>query len=112
MAETSKNSGEASKNSGELRQIPSRLQRRAPASIEVKLGSDWNIAIPLLSPLVVTSPPPLFDDRTVEIPKEELGVDRQPSINQKPNFRSWQHPAAPFYAEPAPAMPQFVPQCT
>ncbi|CAH1412316.1 unnamed protein product [Lactuca virosa] len=47
---------------------PSRLQRRAPASIQVTPVGHWNVAIPLLSPLVLS---PEVKTNCVENMKEE-----------------------------------------
>ncbi|GAB4850968.1 hypothetical protein Ancab_030264 [Ancistrocladus abbreviatus] len=86
--------------SGRRRQS-SRLQRRAPASIQVNRSSDWNVAIPLLSPLA-SSPPSLLFDQTAEIESRQghqmtSGTESKPVV-----FKKWQHPAAPFCYEPAP----------
>uniref|UniRef100_M1B1M0 ATBET12 n=1 Tax=Solanum tuberosum TaxID=4113 RepID=M1B1M0_SOLTU len=42
---------QASTFSGD-QQRPSRLQWRAPASIQINCATDWNVGIPLLSPLI------------------------------------------------------------
>ncbi|XP_058072529.1 uncharacterized protein At4g14450, chloroplastic-like [Magnolia sinica] len=101
---------DTAKNSGESRRHQSRLQRRAPASIQVdpasNYASGWKIAIPLLSPVTVP------EDQTVGVSREESQQDRQSSTVEKPKIRSWQHPAAPFYYGPAPIVPAFVRQCT
>ncbi|GMI72027.1 hypothetical protein like AT4G14450 [Hibiscus trionum] len=89
---------------GRDRRQPSRLQRRAPASLQISPVSSWNIAIPLLSPLA-SSPPSI--DRREEPPRQE-----QPSRQiqkTEPVFKMWQHPAAPFCYEPAQLVPSFVP---
>ncbi|KAJ0803798.1 hypothetical protein Hdeb2414_s0018g00538041 [Helianthus debilis subsp. tardiflorus] len=88
--------------SAKSRTQPSRLQRRAPASIQVTPVSNWNVAIPLLSPLA-TSPDVkrncvvISDDKTVPEPEKAPVVCKQ-----------WQHPAAPFYYEPAPTLLQSI----
>ncbi|KAL2325081.1 hypothetical protein Fmac_024139 [Flemingia macrophylla] len=81
---------------------PSRLQRRAPSSLEINRGVQWNVAIPLLSPLA-SSPPPIEMD---------LKPPQEPPQPEKPtssSFKKWQHPAAPFCCEPPPMVPPFVP---
>ncbi|GMH28528.1 hypothetical protein Nepgr_030371 [Nepenthes gracilis] len=84
------------------RRQPSRLQRRAPASIQVN-RSEWNVAIPLLSPLASSPPPNRLFDQTAEMESRQ-GHHQLPSgSEQKPApFKKWQHPAAPFFYEPAP----------
>ncbi|CAL5337467.1 unnamed protein product [Camellia sinensis] len=102
MAETPMSSGS--------RRPPSRLQRRAPASIQVNPASDWKTAIPLLSPLI-TSPPPY--DQTVEMKScnNQHHHHNQGTEPEKPMvFKKWQHPAAPFCYEPPPPLVPFV--CT
>uniref|UniRef100_A0A7N0US15 Uncharacterized protein n=1 Tax=Kalanchoe fedtschenkoi TaxID=63787 RepID=A0A7N0US15_KALFE len=98
----------ATTRGGSQRQ-PSRLQRRAPASININPVKEWNVAIPLLSPL--TSPV----DRSLEIKMREQEQKKQNkntnsnstsnSSSQgmeidKPVFKKWQHPAAPFGYDP------------
>ncbi|KAE9589762.1 hypothetical protein Lal_00021584 [Lupinus albus] len=81
---------------------PSRLQKRAPSSLQINREVEWNVAIPLLSPLA-SSPPPLPVDTKPQEPK--------PAETEKVTvtFKKWQHPAAPFCYEPAPLVPSFVP---
>ncbi|CAN4091175.1 unnamed protein product [Withania somnifera] len=88
---------------------PSRLQRRAPASIQINRSTDWNVAIPLLSPLI-TSPEEGAGNlksaiNRISNTKEEVKKE----VTEKPVivFKKWQHPAAPFCHEPAPLI-QFV----
>ncbi|XP_021899549.1 uncharacterized protein At4g14450, chloroplastic-like [Carica papaya] len=86
---------------------PSRLQRRAPASLKISPAAAWNVAIPLLSPLASS---PSSEDRicrkTEAKPREE---SRQEQQHEKPVFKKWQHPAAPFCYEPVPLIRPFVP---
>ncbi|XP_058211956.1 uncharacterized protein At4g14450, chloroplastic-like [Rhododendron vialii] len=97
----------AMRSSGNLRQ-PSRLQRRAPASIQISPATDWKAAIPLLSPLITS---PTSDDLAAEI--QSCGNSNNNNKNhhneaEKPTaFKKWQHPAAPFSYEPAPFVPLF-----
>ncbi|KVH91322.1 uncharacterized protein At4g14450, chloroplastic-like [Cynara cardunculus var. scolymus] len=100
--------------STKTRRQPSRLQRRAPALIQVTPVGHWNVAIPLLSPLA-TSP----DVKTnhVDNSKEECRrvVNSDNKIVSEPEkvpivYKKWQHPAAPFYYETAPPLLQSV--CT
>lgn len=84
------------------RRQPSRLQRRAPASIEINPVTDWNVAIPLLTPLV-QSP----NNLTAEI-KACSNIDKESTVAaEKPVLvmKKWQHPAAPFCYGPAPCLP-------
>ncbi|KAL3506079.1 hypothetical protein ACH5RR_031461 [Cinchona calisaya] len=94
------------RSSGNRRQ-PSRLQRRAPASIQIKRVTDWNVAIPLLSPLITS---PTSNNLTAEIKsvvEESEKKEKQPgaSAMTTTSFKKWQHPAAPFCYEPAPLVP-------
>ncbi|PON32321.1 hypothetical protein PanWU01x14_362290 [Parasponia andersonii] len=92
-----------------LRRQPSRLQRRAPASLQISPVSDWNVAIPLLSPLASPSSSPKALDRTAENKSRE-DQRRLVAEPDKPIvFKKWQHPAAPFCYEPAPLVRPFVP---
>ena len=97
-------------NVGDRRQ-PSRLQRHAPASLQISPVSSWNVAIPLLSPLVAS--PPAIDGRTSETseepPRQEKQRQSQIKEPEKLVFKKWQHPAAPLCYEPAPLVPSFVP---
>lgn len=98
-------------------QQPSRLQRRAPPTLQINRSTDWNVAIPLLSPLA-SSPP---SNLTAEI---ESGRDlylqaasrtsggsdqsKQSAATAAASFKKWQNPAAPFYYNAAPMMAPFV----
>ncbi|KAK9068181.1 hypothetical protein SSX86_012292 [Deinandra increscens subsp. villosa] len=90
--------------SAKSRRQPSRLQRRAPASIQVTPASQWNAAIPLLSPLIVSPDVNRIcvvnsENKVVPLPEPEKG----PIV-----YKKWQHPAAPFFYEPAPSMLQSI----
>ncbi|KAK4732522.1 hypothetical protein R3W88_025510 [Solanum pinnatisectum] len=97
------------------RRNPSRLQRRAPASIQINRPTDWNVAIPLLSPLITSPASP--DAGNLKSVINRLSNSNSSSSNSKkeevkkelPVFKKWQHPAAPFCHEPAPLI-QFL--CT
>ncbi|XP_057957619.1 uncharacterized protein At4g14450, chloroplastic-like [Malania oleifera] len=89
----------------------SRLQRRAPASLQISPVSDWKSAIPLLSPLI-TSPQPLPErnNRAADAKsRDESRPEHQAAEPENIAFKKWQHPAAPFYYEPAPVVRPFVP---
>ncbi|KAK4357051.1 hypothetical protein RND71_022661 [Anisodus tanguticus] len=83
------------------RRNPSRLQRRAPASIQINRTSDWNVAIPLLSPLITSPVSPNDDENLKSVinhmanKKEEVKKEEKPVMV----FKKWQHPAAPFCHE-------------
>ncbi|KAL8210272.1 hypothetical protein R6Q57_007004 [Mikania cordata] len=82
---------------------PSRLQRRAPASIQVTPVSQWSAAIPLLSPLA-TFP---------EVRRNSCINNSMPEPEKAPVvYKNWQHPAAPFFYEPAPALTLLQSICT
>ncbi|PIN03263.1 hypothetical protein CDL12_24214 [Handroanthus impetiginosus] len=88
------------------RRQPSRLQSKAPASIQISPVTEWNVAIPLLSPLVQS---PTSDIPTVDI-KSCSSSNKEPAAagaTEKPVvvLKKWQHPAAPFCYEPAPFRP-------
>ncbi|CDO99193.1 unnamed protein product [Coffea canephora] len=101
------------RNSSGNRSQPSRLQRRAPASIQINRVTDWNVAIPLLSPLITSPTSPGSTDLTAEIKSRSGGgVEEsekkeklQPGVSAATSFKKWQHPAAPFCYEPAPLVP-------
>lgn len=88
-------------NTDNNRHQPSRLQRRAPSSLQINRSLKWNVAIPLLSPLA-SSPPPLEVKPPQDPPQHE---PEKVSVS----FKNWQHPAAPFCYEPAAVVPPFVP---
>ena len=84
---------------GSGQQQLSRLQRRAPSSLQINRSCDWNVAIPLLSPLATS---PTAAELKPTVAREELA--RQPDPRAEPEklvFKTWQHPAAPFCYEPA-----------
>ncbi|OIW01437.1 hypothetical protein TanjilG_11155 [Lupinus angustifolius] len=99
MADANRNKSSA----GNRRQQPSRLQSRAPSSLQINRNVNWNVAIPLLSPLA-SSPPPL--DLKAEEPPHPP-PRRQSGEQEKVVFKKWQHPAAPFCYEPPKAVPRF-----
>ncbi|CAK8572025.1 unnamed protein product [Lathyrus sativus] len=82
----------------------SRLQKRAPSSLQINRSLDWNVAIPLLSPLA-SSPPP---QPSHDLSQRHQGTTAEPE-KVVVTFKNWQHPAAPFCYEPAPMVPPFVP---
>ncbi|KAJ0483645.1 hypothetical protein HanIR_Chr13g0667031 [Helianthus annuus] len=95
----------------------SRLQRRAPASIQVTPVTQWNAAIPLLSPLVTS---PEVKKNCVNNNSEQecrRVVNSDNKISPEPEkgpvvYKKWQHPAAPFYYEPAPTTSFLQSICT
>ncbi|KAL6522734.1 hypothetical protein OROHE_016581 [Orobanche hederae] len=86
------------------RRKPNRLQRRAPASLQISPVMEWNVAIPLLSPLVQS---PTSDiNRTVQIQSCPGSNKESAAAAAAENpMKTWQHPAAPFCYEPAPFRP-------
>ncbi|CAA3021584.1 uncharacterized protein At4g14450, chloroplastic-like [Olea europaea var. sylvestris] len=80
-----------------------RLQKKAPASIQINPVTDWNVAIPLLSPLVES---PTSNCFPAEIKTGSNSNNKEPTA-EKPEVmvKKWQHPAAPFCYEPAPVLP-------
>ncbi|XP_047336875.1 uncharacterized protein At4g14450, chloroplastic-like [Impatiens glandulifera] len=94
------------------RRQSSRLQRQAPASLQINPISDWNVAIPLLSPLV-TSPESSRDWTTLEMKKSSSSssaVHQTKDLEKTPTtvFKKWHHPASPFCYESAPT-PHLMP---
>ncbi|XP_058761817.1 uncharacterized protein At4g14450, chloroplastic-like [Vicia villosa] len=88
---------------------PNRLQSRAPSSLQINRTVDWNVAIPLLSP-VDSSPPP--QQLPLAAKREELKPNQQQQRRQiaeteKIVFKKWQHPAAPFCYEATSVVPPF-----
>ncbi|KAI3897079.1 hypothetical protein MKX03_009682 [Papaver bracteatum] len=100
------------------KQTTSRLQRRAPSSIQVNPASSfaqgWKVAIPLLSPLAMSPTSPPNRDRTAEVSSSSISTEKANLIKS-----NWQHPSAPFHYDPTnninkPAkqfVPSFVPRC-
>ncbi|XP_047313435.1 uncharacterized protein At4g14450, chloroplastic-like [Impatiens glandulifera] len=98
MAETK------TRSSGARRRQSSRLQSRAPASIKISPLSNWNVVIPLLSPLVASPEARDWPEEVRNQPEKE--PEEKPVI-----FKKWQHPAAPFsYESTPPLMVPFI--CT
>ncbi|XP_042029326.1 uncharacterized protein At4g14450, chloroplastic-like [Salvia splendens] len=88
------------------RRQSNRLQRRAPASLQIGPAPEWKAAIPLLSPLIQS---PTSDDAALEVRScSNSGTETSAAaVAEKPVvvMKKWQHPAAPFGYEPAPFMP-------
>ncbi|KAH7573269.1 hypothetical protein ACOSQ2_007113 [Xanthoceras sorbifolium] len=99
------------KNSDDgARRHQSRLQRRRPSSLQISPASTWNVAIPLLSPLA--SSPKTMEQAMMEMKSSSKAESRQEQRveSEKPVFKKWQHPAAPFcYEAPAIKPSFFVP---
>ncbi|XP_009761626.1 uncharacterized protein At4g14450, chloroplastic-like [Nicotiana tabacum] len=101
---------QSSNFSGDRRQ-PSRLQQRAPASIQINRSTNWNVAIPLLSPLISSPTSPDCNNLTVAI---NSVCNKMVEVKEKPPaaaaavvlvFKKWQHPATPFCYEATPLVP-------
>lgn len=102
---------------------PSRLQKHAPASLDIdKVLSERpsnpfgeaSKAIPLLSPLII-SPQPLYAEVKVEAPTLEnnrndtsVGRDRSSFSTPSPG---WEHPALASFPEPSALCGFFQKQC-
>nr|XP_009617952.1 uncharacterized protein At4g14450, chloroplastic-like [Nicotiana tomentosiformis] len=98
---------QSSNFSGDRRQ-PSRLQRRAPASIQINRSTDWNVAIPLLSPLISSPTSPDSNNLTAAINSvcsKKVEVKEKPAAAAVLVFKKWQHPATPFCYEATPLVP-------
>ncbi|CAI8601865.1 unnamed protein product [Vicia faba] len=85
---------------------PNRLQSRAPSSLQINRTVDWNVAIPLLSP-VVSSPPHQQLPLREELKPNQQQQRRQIAETKKVVFKKWQHPAAPFCYEHTSVVPPF-----
>ncbi|VYS62663.1 unnamed protein product [Arabidopsis thaliana] len=86
----------------------SQLQRRAPSlMIKPTSFSNWNVAIPLLSPLApsLTSS---FDQSHVPPPQNKTEIPVEEEVKKTPVFKKWQHPASPFCYEPTTFVPPFI----
>ncbi|KAI3693066.1 hypothetical protein L6452_32894 [Arctium lappa] len=100
--------------STKTRRQPSRLQRRAPALIQVTPVGHWNVAIPLLSPLATSPDVKTKNDVDKEECRRVVNSDNDHQIvSSEPEkvpivYKKWQHPAAPFYYETAPPLLQSV----
>ncbi|XP_028780652.1 uncharacterized protein At4g14450, chloroplastic-like [Neltuma alba] len=88
-------------------QQPSRLQMRAPSSLQVNRSCDWNVAIPLLSPLASSPPPVKLGAPATEREEARQQQRQQGAEPEKVVFKKWQHPAAPFCYEPPSVAPPF-----
>ncbi|KAK8940290.1 hypothetical protein KSP40_PGU011859 [Platanthera guangdongensis] len=81
----------------------SRLRMHAPASIQVvpppSNFAEWNVAIPLLSPLDIVSLSSIVDLWLSDLSSEE---GESPAADDYAD-REWRHPAEPFFYEPLPA---------
>ncbi|KAK4794254.1 hypothetical protein SAY86_012248 [Trapa natans] len=100
-AASGRNPRSASSSSGSSRKKPpSRLQRQAPASLQISPSpSQWNVAIPLLTPVATSpiSPPRLpvaVKSQEEEAKEEETESKKLPVV-----FKNWQHPATSFSYE-------------
>ncbi|WZZ20006.1 hypothetical protein YC2023_121393 [Brassica napus] len=75
----------------------SRLQRRAPPPLKINPSeANWKVPIPLLSP---TESPPPKPQMVTKRDEQRWGKE----VEKPPIFKKWQHPAAPFYYQPAPS---------
>ncbi|CAL9225329.1 unnamed protein product [Arabidopsis halleri] len=86
----------------------SQLQRRTP-SLMIKPTSsfsNWNVAIPLLSPLAL-SPTSSFHQSHVPPPHNKTGKPVE-EVKKTPDFKKWQHPASPFCYEQTTFVPPFM----
>ncbi|XP_073128271.1 uncharacterized protein At4g14450, chloroplastic-like [Henckelia pumila] len=89
------------------RRQSTRLQRSAPASIQIAPATEWKVAIPLLSPLILSPP---FDNLTDERKscsdrKNESPAPAMVAGNPDVVMNKWRHPAQPFGYEPVPFLP-------
>ncbi|XP_010262271.1 PREDICTED: uncharacterized protein At4g14450, chloroplastic-like [Nelumbo nucifera] len=127
MAESMADIQGRNSGTGNRLRSPTRLQEKAPASIQVSrasFSSGWKIAIPLLTPLVVSPTSPNTTQWMVEVLRtssssssssscsgEESRQQQQQDLQipeaEKSIFKGWQHPAAPFFYEPAPLVLPF-----
>ncbi|CAL0303296.1 unnamed protein product [Lupinus luteus] len=78
------------------RQQSSKMQHRAPPSLQINHNMNWKVVIPLLSPIVLSSPPLPYEVKVEEPPPSSRLREEQ----QKGAFMKWQNPAEPFYYKP------------
>ncbi|XP_038706447.1 uncharacterized protein LOC120001988 [Tripterygium wilfordii] len=106
------------KNKARVGKPPTRLQKRAPASLQLdQVTNTINsclapMAIPLLSPLVI-SPPPLTETEEFMFPTNcDGGKATQENMGAPLTMEGgWQHPAVAVYMEPSAIFAFFQSQC-
>ncbi|XP_075486482.1 uncharacterized protein At4g14450, chloroplastic [Primulina tabacum] len=81
-----------------------RLQRCAPASIQIAPATEWNVAIPLLSPLILSNH---LTDEIKAFSDRKNQSSAPATVAEKPAvvIKKWQHPAQPSGYEPVPLLP-------
>ncbi|XP_027343403.1 uncharacterized protein LOC113855973 [Abrus precatorius] len=92
---------------------PTRLQKHAPASLDIDRPSnpfaEASKAIPLLSPLIL-SPQPTYAEISVKAPTSENSVNHG-SINEGIPATGSEHPAMASFPEPLSLSSFFQKQC-
>ncbi|XP_019188651.1 PREDICTED: uncharacterized protein At4g14450, chloroplastic-like [Ipomoea nil] len=105
----------------EQRQPSELMQRRAQSSMQINCAAaHWNVAIPLLSPLVsslesrndLPAANNLYSNSSSSSNiKDELAKKEPEKPPPSPAvFKRWQHPAMPFCHEQAPPFVPFIPR--
>ncbi|XP_010450037.1 PREDICTED: uncharacterized protein At4g14450, chloroplastic-like [Camelina sativa] len=88
----------------------SQLQRRGPSlMIKPASFSNWNVVIPLLSP-VAPSPTSSFNDQSHVPPPPQNKTEKQgeEEVKKTPVFKKWKHPASPVSYEPTTFVLPFI----
>ncbi|KAL9684295.1 hypothetical protein QQ045_021730 [Rhodiola kirilowii] len=80
-----------------------RLRSIAPSPINPTPANDWKVAIPLLSPLIVSHRVETVA-KADHLNKKEIKIDASNTI-----FKAWMRPGGPFCYDPAPALFSFLP---
>ncbi|KAK7325027.1 hypothetical protein VNO77_29051 [Canavalia gladiata] len=86
-------------------EYPTRLQKHAPASLDIDRPSnpfsEGSKAIPLLSPLIL-SPQPMYADINIQVPT----LENSNAINEAPTT-GWEHPAMASFPDPSSSLCSF-----
>ncbi|KAE9600356.1 hypothetical protein Lal_00045424 [Lupinus albus] len=99
---------------------PTRLQKHAPASIEIDKVFNGNNpfgeaskAIPLLSPLIISSPQPLYAGycNNIQTPTLENNNGNHGSSHSTTSNNGWEHPAMAPFPETSSLCSVFQKQC-
>ncbi|XP_010440461.1 PREDICTED: uncharacterized protein At4g14450, chloroplastic-like [Camelina sativa] len=87
----------------------SQLQRRGPSlMIKPSSVSNWNVVIPLLSP-VPPSPTSSFEFQShVPPPQNKTEKPGEEEVKKTPVFKKWKHPASPVSYEPTTFVLPFI----
>ncbi|KAE9617604.1 hypothetical protein Lal_00034254 [Lupinus albus] len=74
----------------------SKMQSRAPPPLQINHNMNGKVIIPLLSPIILSSPPSPHQVKVEEPPPPSGSSGEQGKVD----FKKWQNPAEPFYYNP------------